>query len=267
MNSIYSCRNGHVLSDDNVYLLRKPDGRFHKQCRECKRLRRSRHHNKYREKSIEQNAKWKANRIEQNGCSACSSGIRRSNSVYCQWCLDKQKQWRHEVKIECIRRYGGCCVNCGIKYLDFLNIHHKLNNGGTERKIAKDHGGASFYSRLLRLDGIRNDLEVLCFNCNIKTQIKLTRGTRPSRASRCNNKVKQNMLDIYGCRCMCCGLDDIDVLCTDHINNDGSSERHTSTAFYRQIIKEYRSDIHIMCHNCNESKRISGKCCHNEQLL
>jgi len=61
-------------------------------------------------------------------------------------------------------KYGGVCHCCGEDELLFLTIDHK--NGGGSADRAKGLTGTRWYLHLLRT-AIREDLEVLCYNCNI----------------------------------------------------------------------------------------------------
>lgn len=64
-------------------------------------------------------------------------------------------------------------------------------------------------------------------------------------------------------RCMRCGIKDIDVLCIDHINDDGCKERKTLKTrdqFYKSIIsRNFPPDYQILCFNCNYKKELSRK--------
>ncbi len=62
-------------------------------------------------------------------------------------------------------------------------------------------------------------------------------------------------------KCVSCGVTDIDILCIDHINGGGNSQRRTlgisgSTAFYRWLRENnYPDGYQILCMNCNMKKR------------
>ena len=63
--------------------------------------------------------------------------------------------------------------------------------------------------------------------------------------------------------CRNCGINDIDVLCVDHINNDGNKFRkinrntHTGNNLLLWILKNNFPDIfQILCSNCNLKKEI-----------
>src|SRR4051812_17864195 len=81
--------------------------------------------------------------------------------------------------------------------------------------------------------------------------------TRASNRRR-NRQRKQKIIDIYGGRCECCHVTDIEFLCVDHVNGDGALERRTlkGAGVYQKLVKAgvrlpgYR----LLCLNCNFSK-------------
>mgnify|MGYP001569003390 CR=1 FL=1 len=66
-------------------------------------------------------------------------------------------------------------------------------------------------------------------------------------------------------RCACCGIDDTDVLCVDHINGGGNAHRKqirvlSGTMFYRWLMKNnYPEGYQILCANCNLKKWVKEK--------
>ena len=71
-------------------------------------------------------------------------------------------------------------------------------------------------------------------------------------------------------KCNVCGLDDIRVLCLDHINNDGAEQRRrvsngkgsggNSVAVYIAAKREgYPDDLQVLCCNCNRIKEYELK--------
>ena len=69
---------------------------------------------------------------------------------------------------------------------------------------------------------------------------------RPERQAAFNKKAKrklrQEVLDAYGGKCACCGEEQYEFLCIDHVNDDGN-ERH----------------------NCNMAKGFHGQCPHSTE--
>jgi len=69
--------------------------------------------------------------------------------------------------------------------------------------------------------------------------------------------------------CACCGEKEIDFLCLDHIDNNGSQERRErkyglGTSFLKWLKKNNyprNARLQVLCFNCNMSKRIQGGAC------
>lgn len=87
-------------------------------------------------------------------------------------------------------------------------------------------------------------------------------------------KIRQNILDHYGNRCVCCGETTNEFLCIDHINGGGNQHRKSlkimsaGSSFYTWIIKNnYPDDLQILCHNCNMAKGFYGICPHQRNKL
>lgn len=82
---------------------------------------------------------------------------------------------------------------------------------------------------------------------------------------------RNDLLNMYGNICACCGESNNDILTLDHINNDGhkyiveGQNRGSRTSSERKrALKEYKPDeFQILCANCNNSKkRNNGVCWH-----
>lgn len=83
-------------------------------------------------------------------------------------------------------------------------------------------------------------------------------------------KLKLDVINGYGGRCMCCGETETAFLCIDHIHNDGASERKQGikgSALYTRLRKlGYPKDRYqLLCHNCNIAKQIEGSCPHRNR--
>jgi hypothetical protein len=80
-------------------------------------------------------------------------------------------------------------------------------------------------------------------------------------------RVRQKVLVRYGHSCACCGERRRAFLTLDHVKNDGSLERrrilNTYTLYLRVLRFAGRSSRYqLLCWNCNEAKRIEGRCPH-----
>lgn len=66
--------------------------------------------------------------------------------------------------------------------------------------------------------------------------------------------------------CVRCGITDIDVLCIDHINNNGNVQRAKDNTglgqnFYKWLKRNnYPEGYQVLCWNCNIKKRITEGC-------
>jgi ATP-dependent helicase YprA (DUF1998 family) len=67
-------------------------------------------------------------------------------------------------------------------------------------------------------------------------------------------------------KCTCCGEEQYEFLCIDHINNGGNKHRKevkTKTIYQWLITNNYPSGFQVLCHNCNMAKSLYGQCPHN----
>lgn len=83
-------------------------------------------------------------------------------------------------------------------------------------------------------------------------------------------RLKTETMMAYGGHCVCCGETQMEFLTLDHINNDGGKRRKegldgVGKRFYQALKKDgfpQRSDLQVLCCNCNFAKRFSGICPH-----
>ncbi len=66
----------------------------------------------------------------------------------------------------------------------------------------------------------------------------------------------------YPC-CSHCGIDDIDVLCLDHISNNGNKQRRqlniSGNSFYYWLqLHNYPTGFQTLCFNCNMKKSMEN---------
>lgn len=131
-------------------------------------------------KSDKRRKEWE-NRENNNLCVYCGKNTPFPKKKGCSECLDKKSkstlkfsknnrykinQYNFLIKHLVIEKYGGKCVCCGENEILFLTIDHINNNGKDERSIKKNYNTSSFYLKLKR-EKVRDDLQVLCFNCNL----------------------------------------------------------------------------------------------------
>jgi len=75
----------------------------------------------------------------------------------------KQREYRAKVRERALLAYGGKCTCCGESNLHFLTFDH-INGGGVKERKLTGMTGSTFYLSLLK--NHRDDIQVLCFNCN-----------------------------------------------------------------------------------------------------
>lgn len=138
----------------------------------------------------ERRARWYANGL----CVICGQRPYRTERKTCQPCVDKVCTYQKtrdtvpvkmreidNLRLETFAAYGAKCQCCGESNPGFLTIDHIDSRGGAHRKNVKNNyqaGGIGFY-RWLRANGWPKDnLRLLCFNCNCGRHYR-GRGTCP----------------------------------------------------------------------------------------
>lgn len=112
----------------------------------------------------------------------------------------------------------------------------------------------------------------LCFGCGVGVPVKNI--ARKHRCEACveairakarekYQKLRLDVLKLYGGKCTCCGETETDFLTLDHVNNDGYLDRKKS--FYLYVWKNRPTDIQVLCYNCNCSKGHHGVCPHQRR--
>lgn len=84
-------------------------------------------------------------------------------------------------------------------------------------------------------------------------------------------KLRDEVLQAYGCKCQCCGETTPEFLAIDHIYNDGKEHRKTVSSglsMYTWLKKQgFPQDRYqLLCQNCNWGKRLYGICPHKKSL-
>jgi hypothetical protein len=79
--------------------------------------------------------------------------------------LANRREKNRKLKIEVIAAYGGKCVCCKEKNIEFLAVDHE-NGGGRKHRTEIAGTGSAFYAWLKRNKFPKDGLRVLCHNCN-----------------------------------------------------------------------------------------------------
>lgn len=150
------------------------------------------------------------------------------------------------------------CKKCGEKDTRCLNLDHV--NGGGRRHQRQTSG---IYRDIIRRN-FPGGFQILCQSCNwIKMyeneEVKSNGRNNPSLKS--INKLRLELISVYSSgknNCAKCEVSDIRVLCLDHIEGNGASDRHKhggTLGWWRSLRKQsYPSGIQVLCQNCNRRK-------------
>jgi hypothetical protein len=78
------------------------------------------------------------------------------------------------MRAEILQHYGPNCACCGEETDRFLTIDHKGGGGNQHKRECdsqgKPRGGAMYYLAIIKA-GFPDDLQILCFNCNLGRQM------------------------------------------------------------------------------------------------
>lgn len=88
--------------------------------------------------------------------------------------------------------------------------------------------------------------------------------------TRSKQRIKVKAIEHYSqgtMACACCGEDELDFLCFDHVDNDGADHRRTnSTPIYLYLhSRGFPAGYQILCYNCNCAKGFFGICPHERK--
>lgn len=103
-------------------------------------------------------------------CNACKIYHAEAQKLYNKRHPEKAREYRRRLRREVIDKYGGKCDCCGEYHVEFLAIDHKNGDGAMERRKLfgsnTTWGTVKWYLKLKR-EPKRDDLRVLCHNCNM----------------------------------------------------------------------------------------------------
>ena len=171
-----------------------------------------------------------------------------------------------EMRSRCYIFLGGACGDCGEREHEFLTVEHIFGDGSLERKRLHPD---QIKRRILSGELDRSRYKVLCRNCNdssdllsrIHTSLSIRNVNR--RLKRAETKLQ--IVALFGGRCACCPVSELQKLTVDHVNNDGNrlDLPRGSTDLYLKILNGTApaSDFQLLCWNCNFSKHLGGGIC------
>lgn len=75
------------------------------------------------------------------------------------------------------------------------------------------------------------------------------------------SKIRQQILDKYGNKCVKCGFSDWRALQIDHINGGGSKEVRFlgQNKYFKSVLADTTGKYQLLCANCNWIKRFENK--------
>lgn len=109
----------------------------------------------------------------QKGCKQCLAKKSQQNCDYAKQNRERATAYHRKLRLDVLAKYGNQCVCCGESNPWFLTIDHILNDGAEERKrlYGSQNGCSRKWLLKLRREPRRDDLQVLCYNCNIARSI------------------------------------------------------------------------------------------------
>lgn len=210
----------------------------------------------------------------ENGCCiSCGSTLDSSSKSRCNSCLQRNRELGRGLRKQVMDHYGGKCTCCGESQLEKLTIDHMDHDG--KQHIKEIVGGYSdrFYRWIIKHNYPEN-LQCLCWNCNMGKEANggicphksIVDKYYPKRkmeiAAKERRKLKIDVINGYGGKCIICGETEIYFLTIDHINNNGAEERRkigkSTNVLYRRLRRKGypKEDYQLLCVNCNCSKAL-----------
>jgi hypothetical protein len=211
---------------------------------------------KYQQNNREKRKKYQNKWYQQNKNRSSLKNEKKRN---------REKEQYKNLRQDVINGYGAVCKLCNENNIEFLAIDHINNDGAYDRKNGLV--GSALYRRLRKLNFPKDRYQLLCHNCNhLKELQRIHKDNNLKRRSK-KYKIRIQVVEAYGGKCTCCGNDNPDLMCIDHIYNDGAEERKKigrGSVFYIYLRKNNfpKDKYRLMCFNCNQSRGSYGYCPH-----
>lgn len=109
-----------------------------------------------------------------------------------------------------------------------------------------------------------------CRDCNREKQNKRYHANpvpRREYAKQARSALRDEVLNVYGAKCACCGEGQRVFLAIDHMNNDGAEHRRSiggkgGDHFYKWLkANNWPAGFQTLCQNCNWGKYVNGGIC------
>ncbi len=185
--------------------------------------------------------------------------------------VDLKTTRRRRDKKAAIEHYGGKCARCGERIYEFLCFDHVNDDGAKHRILVKPPA----FPTWLKNNGYPDWVQTLCFNCNAKKEAERKRRKKKSDNPKSVRNLKvyyrlyDGVVEAYGGRCVCCGVDDKAVLHIDHVKGGGVKQYRAMgpEKFYRWLRDNgYPTGYRILCANCNCGRVATGGACPHEAI-
>lgn len=181
---------------------------------------------------------WRRGRKEKGLCRNCPNLV-VDGRLSCRACLDKtnlkNKKKRKEGLCHCGRlvdRKGSKCSLCFQQRNETVNF--RIHNN-------------------------------LCITCKTPVLQKQKCDACTQYISLYKKKKRQQVIDVYGGKCACCGERELCFLHIDHIKGDGAEHRKTvkgSKLVDWLIANNFPPNFQILCGSCNQAKGTGPHCPH-----
>ena len=80
---------------------------------------------------------------------------------------ERRREWSAKLRDIVYAHYGNHCVCCGETEPTMLTLDHVNEDGGSQRRIRPEMRWAKHLHAWLIKNGFPDDMQVLCYNCNI----------------------------------------------------------------------------------------------------
>lgn len=204
---------------------------------------------------------------KQNNPEKLRASIQKQNK---ETQLRRRRLYYWKIKIKALDILGRTCIICGESDMRVLQINH-LNGLGKNEGLRSD----TMYRAIVNGTRTINDLDLRCANCNWKYEYE--RGARlipewvceklniqiPKILSEIQGekkkkldyrwKIKLQVQNMFGGKCIICGISDPRVLHINHKNGRGGKKDIDGTALHRAILSGKRDsiDLDLRCVNHN----------------
>lgn len=223
--------------------------------------------------------KYYRGRIAKKQCLGCGKRLSsQTTKRRCSACIVTQRQrgrvCSQNIRREVLKAYGGRCVQCGEKRWEFLAIDHRANDGAAHRRILGLRGGTGMYY-WIRRNNFPAELQILCHECNFTKFICDSHSRRSTNARvvqirQCTTKLREEVINAYGGRCVCCGKTKLASLVIRHAIDKSIKQnyrgRNGSYNMFLWIKKHgFPKSFCVMCFNCHSSWSLYGYCPHQKE--